>query len=177
MDPFEARLQFYERLQGVTASQLSIQKITSFAIRNKQHYNDLYRCLIEVLEQANVHQRANLLFVIDALARCAHEHEEITRLVGHFEGYKACIKPDVFTIISCVVMDTDGGRVNAHGATKVLGKWLKGGIFDEEVLKDATTYVESMAGDVHQVETVGGSKTDILRRMEEDRERVGCRYY
>ncbi|KAF9353752.1 hypothetical protein BGX34_011396 [Mortierella sp. NVP85] len=51
VDPFEARLEFLSLLAKLNASQHSIQKVGSFAMRNRNLYEDLYSCIIEELEQ------------------------------------------------------------------------------------------------------------------------------
>lgn len=50
-DPFECRLTFLSLLQKLNASQQSIHKVASYAMRHRKLSEDLYSCLIEVLEQ------------------------------------------------------------------------------------------------------------------------------
>jgi hypothetical protein len=55
VDPFEARLEFLSLLAKLNASQHSIQKVGSFAMRNRNLYEDLYSCIIEELEQVRLY--------------------------------------------------------------------------------------------------------------------------
>jgi hypothetical protein len=50
-DPFECRLTFSSLLTKLNASQQAIQKVANYAMRHKNLSEDLYSCIIEVLEQ------------------------------------------------------------------------------------------------------------------------------
>lgn len=50
-DPFECRLTFLSLLQKLNASQQSIHKVATYAMRHRKLSEDLYSCLIEELEQ------------------------------------------------------------------------------------------------------------------------------
>lgn len=50
-DPFECRLMFSALLTKLNASQQAIQKVANYAMRHKNLSEDLYSCIIEVLEQ------------------------------------------------------------------------------------------------------------------------------
>lgn len=50
-DPFECRLTFLSLLEKLNASQQSIHKVATYAVRHRQLSEDLYSCLLEELEQ------------------------------------------------------------------------------------------------------------------------------
>lgn len=53
-DPFECRLVFSELLSKLNATQQAIQKAANYAMRHKNLSEDLYSCIIEVLEQVRI---------------------------------------------------------------------------------------------------------------------------
>jgi CTD kinase subunit gamma len=50
-DPFECRLMFLSLLQKLNASQQSIHKVASYAMRHRKLSEDLYSCIIEQLDK------------------------------------------------------------------------------------------------------------------------------
>lgn len=54
LDPFEARMNFLGLLSKLNASQHSIQKVASFAMRHRSMHEDLYNCIIEALDQVTI---------------------------------------------------------------------------------------------------------------------------
>lgn len=52
-DPFECRLTFLSLLEKLNASQQSITKVANYAVRHRKVAEDLYRCLVDELEQVN----------------------------------------------------------------------------------------------------------------------------
>lgn len=53
-DPFECRLTFLSLLEKLNASQQSITKVANYAVRHRKVAEDLYRCLVDELEQVIV---------------------------------------------------------------------------------------------------------------------------
>lgn len=68
MDGFEVRLQLVSILRKLSSSQNSIQTTIRFLLKHKDRYGvDLWECLIEECEKANLNARMNILYLIDAL--------------------------------------------------------------------------------------------------------------
>lgn len=53
-DPFECRLNFLSLLDKLNASQQSIHKVASYAVRHRKWAEDLYSCLLEELEKVSI---------------------------------------------------------------------------------------------------------------------------
>ncbi|KAK9768669.1 hypothetical protein K7432_000504 [Basidiobolus ranarum] len=160
IDPFEARLAFLSLLKKLTASQQSIHKATNFAIKFKSLYEDLYSCIIEELDQASFSSRLNLLYILDSICH------QTTRM--KFTGYVELVRKDLNTIVNKVVPDNAKGNVNLPSARKVLSGWKMKGIAPAAAIEKIEQSLSSR--DIGDADS-GLSKTDILKRMEEDRER------
>ncbi|CAJ0639152.1 10765_t:CDS:2 [Entrophospora sp. SA101] len=136
MDPFEVRLEFISHLKSLNASQPYIKKCVKYAIQNKGCYEDLYRCILEVMDQSTILPRLNLLYFIDALL-------ESSKSIN-FKGYIELIKQDLNKLILDVTSGPNG-IINVSNTRRILLSWKKKRYFDK--------------------------KNDILKRMEDDRER------
>ncbi|CAJ0833414.1 7669_t:CDS:2 [Entrophospora sp. SA101] len=100
MDPFEVRLEFISHLKSLNASQPYIKKCVKYAIQNKGCYEDLYRCILEVMDQSTILPRLNLLYFIDALL-------ESSKSIN-FKGYIELIKQDLNKLILDVTSESAG---------------------------------------------------------------------
>ncbi|CAH1758623.1 15521_t:CDS:2 [Entrophospora sp. SA101] len=100
MDPFEVRLEFISHLKSLNASQPYIKKCVKYAIQNKGCYEDLYRCILEVMDQSTILPRLNLLYFIDALL-------ESSKSIN-FKGYIELIKQDLNKLILDVTSGPNG---------------------------------------------------------------------
>ncbi|CAO3686808.1 unnamed protein product [Umbelopsis ramanniana] len=162
-DPFECRLEFTSLLQKLNASQQSIQKVANYAMRNKRLSEDLYSCVLESLEQASMNARLNILYVLDSLCQAS--------LKSGFKGYVDLVRLDLDKVIALVVPNDARGMVNAASTRKILNTWKQKGLFDKaslETIENRLPKSEVRIPD-HAKQTF--SKNDILKRMEEDRER------
>ncbi|KAH8554730.1 CTD kinase subunit gamma CTK3-domain-containing protein [Umbelopsis sp. PMI_123] len=162
-DPFECRLEFTSLLQKLNASQQSIQKVANYAMRNKRLSEDLYSCVLESLEQASMNARLNILYVLDSLCQAS--------LKSGFKGYVDLVRQDLDKVIAAVVPNDASGMMNAASTRKILNTWKHKGIFDKaslEIIESRLPKSEVRIPD-HAKQTF--SKNDILKRMEEDRER------
>ncbi|KAF9978350.1 hypothetical protein BGZ73_002733 [Actinomortierella ambigua] len=165
LDPFEARLEFLTLLGKVNASQHSIHKVGSFAMRNKNLYEDLYSCIIEEMDQtSSINTRMNLFYVLDSI--CQHSHK------ARFSGYIDLVRKNLASIITKVTPSGPKGDVNVAATRKVLDTWRTRKIFPENVIEQVQTPLLSrgLATKAPTAET-GLTQDDIIRRMEEDRER------
>ncbi|CAJ0862412.1 1752_t:CDS:2, partial [Entrophospora sp. SA101] len=100
MDPFEVRLEFISCLKKLNASQPYIRKCVKYAIQNKGCYEDLHRCILEVMDQFTILPRLNLLYFIDALL-------ENSKSIN-FKGYIELIRQDLNKLILDVTSGPNG---------------------------------------------------------------------
>ncbi|KAJ2960004.1 hypothetical protein NQZ79_g4599 [Umbelopsis isabellina] len=162
-DPFECRLQFTALLQKLNASQQSIQKVANYAMRHRRLSEDLYSCVIEELEQASMNARLNILYVLDSLCQAS--------LKSGFQGYVDLVRPDLEKIIAAVVPNDARGMVNAASARKILNNWKQKQLFDKDSIGGLEARLPKSEVRIPEHAKQTFSKSDILRRMEEDRER------
>ncbi|KAJ8657231.1 hypothetical protein O0I10_007047 [Lichtheimia ornata] len=169
-DPFECRLTFLSLLEKLNASQQSITKVANYAVRHRKVAEDLYRCLVDELEQASINARLNIVYVLDAIFALSHK--------ARFTGYHDLTRKDLTRIIEAVVPNDSKGIVNVANTRKIINNWRRRGYFEpseldeaEKPLREREASASSQTGGSKADEGGGFSKEDMLRRMEEDRER------
>ncbi|KAF9569992.1 hypothetical protein EC968_002351 [Mortierella alpina] len=166
VDPFEARLEFLGLLGKLNASQHSIQKVGNFAMRNRNLYEDLYSCIIEELEQtSSINARMNIFYVLDSICHQSHK--------AGFPGYMELIQRNLPTIIDCVTPSGPKGNVNVAGTKKILETWRNKKLFPGSVIDTVEEPLLSreLGANAPMTTETGFTKDDILKRMDEDRER------
>ncbi|KAF9936450.1 hypothetical protein BGZ65_002367, partial [Modicella reniformis] len=166
VDPFEARLEFLGLLGKLNASQHSIQKVGNFAMRNKNFHEDLYSCIIEELEQSpSINAKMNIFYVLDSICHQSHK--------AGFPGYIELIQRNLAKIVECVTPSGPKGNVNVAGTKKILGSWRAKKVFPEAVIDKIEKPLSSRELGISAIAIVdsGFTKDDILKRMDEDRER------
>ncbi|CAJ0769136.1 14464_t:CDS:1, partial [Entrophospora sp. SA101] len=122
------RLEFISHLKSLNASQPYIKKCVKYAIQNKGCYEDLYRCILEVMDQSTILPRLNLLYFIDALL-------ESSKSIN-FKGYIELIKQDLNKLILDVTSGPNG-IINVSNTRRILLSWKKKRYFDKKVLDEA----------------------------------------
>jgi CTD kinase subunit gamma len=61
LDPFEARLQFLKQLRSLNASQQSIAKLVSFAVKyGSRCGDDLWECVVDEVEKVSLESGVGL---------------------------------------------------------------------------------------------------------------------
>ncbi|GJJ75598.1 CTD kinase subunit gamma [Entomortierella parvispora] len=166
VDPFEARMEFLGLLGKLNASQHSILKVGNFAMRNRNLYEDLYSCITEELEKTpSINARMNILYVLDSICQQS--------LKAHFAGYTDLLQRGLSKVIDLVAPAGAKGNVNVAGTKKILEMWKTRKIFPANVLDKVMQSLSSrdLGASVLVTSDTGFSKDDILRRMDEDRER------
>ncbi|KAF8979220.1 hypothetical protein BGZ46_005688 [Entomortierella lignicola] len=166
VDPFEARLEFLGLLSKLNASQYSIQKVGNFAMRNRNLHEDLYSCIVEELEQApSINAKMNIFYVLDSICQQSHK--------AGFTGYIDLIQRNLPKIIECVTPSGPKGNVNVAGTKKVLEQWRSKKLFQDGVIDkvEAPLLSRDLGASAPAITEAGFSKDDILKRMDEDRER------
>lgn len=155
IDPFEIRLEFMGLLERLNATQQALSKTTSFALMYMEHSEALYSCIMERMEKTSIFDRLNLFYLIDTLVNSTTNGED----------YREFIKNDLKTILDLVVpLD---GSLNVKHVTKILDGWIRKEIFENNLLNELKEYISNKTKSSH----VPGTKGDIIRRIEEDRER------
>ncbi|KAG0053693.1 hypothetical protein BGZ83_000577 [Gryganskiella cystojenkinii] len=165
MDPFEARLEFGALLSRLNATQHSVQKVSTFAITNRDLHEDLYNCITEELDKTSINARMNLLYVLDAISQQSQK-------VG-FKGYIDLIQRNLSRLIETIAPAGPKGNVNVAGAKKILESWRTKRLYPESAIVKVERPLLARELGTHAPSTseAGLSKDDILRRMDEDRER------
>ncbi|KAK3826734.1 MAG: CTD kinase subunit gamma CTK3-domain-containing protein [Linnemannia gamsii] len=166
VDPFEARLEFLSLLGKLNASQHSIQKVGNFAMKNRKLHEDLYNCIIEELEQTkSLNTRMNIFYVLDSICHQSHK--------AGFSGYIDLIQKNLSKIIECVTPSGPKGNVNVAGTKKILELWRVRKLFSDSALDKVEKPLLSreLGANAPTSFDTGFTKDDILKRMDEDRER------
>lgn len=139
-------------------------------MRHRKVAEDLYRCLVDELEQASINARLNIVYVLDAIFALSQK--------ARFTGYHDLTRKDLTRIIQAVVPNDSKGIVNVANTRKIINNWRRRGYFEpneldeaEKPLLERETSSSSQTGGSKADEGGGFSKEDMLRRMEEDRER------
>ncbi|CAG8561085.1 5484_t:CDS:1 [Diversispora eburnea] len=164
MDPFDARLYFISVLKKVNASQQSIQSCTTFALRHNKYYEDLYRCIMEVMQKATIASRMNLFYFLDSL--CAKSKK------ADFTKYLEYIQRDLKKIVVDLVCERDEGCFNLINTLKVLKSWKEKNYIEISVIENAEKFLLEWKGEKNYPPRLKLPKTDIIKRIEEDRERA-----
>ncbi|KAJ1954672.1 hypothetical protein EC988_002306 [Linderina pennispora] len=162
IDPFEARLLFSNMLDNLTGAQPTIDRVSSFAIKNTTVADNLMDCILEKLDKLSIAPRLNLLFVVDAIL-AGNSRNSTT-------DWHDLVAKEVFAIVQAAIPENSSGDANIQQARKVVIGWKRKGYFDKALMEK----IEKLFAN-----RVGGSTTtgsgmrhqEILKRIEEDRER------
>ncbi|SCV68515.1 BQ2448_636 [Microbotryum intermedium] len=164
---------FVSLLSRLNSSLPSIQKVALFALKHTPRCSlDIWECLVEEVTQANLNARVNLLHLIDAIL-------EKDSIVGSGTWSVLVVRNLKEFVVDGVVGDTREGRINLMSAHQVLKSWRMRRLLDvdvlDEVLKQLDMKKEALTtNDTESNEPISLSlsRNDILRRIEDDRERV-----
>ncbi|KAK9454712.1 CTD kinase subunit gamma CTK3-domain-containing protein [Dipodascopsis uninucleata] len=169
LDSFEARLTFIELLRRLNASIQSATKCAHFALKYQDMCEDLYSCIIEELEKTSLNARINILFFLETLCdNCMR---------AGFTDYVDMVNRDLWEILDKVVPPAQGALANVALARQALENFKQKGLINEDRISDTERLLlereKLVSKDEFQVrrELPSFSKEEILRRMEEDRER------
>ncbi|KDE09814.1 hypothetical protein, variant [Microbotryum lychnidis-dioicae p1A1 Lamole] len=165
-------MQFVSLLSRLNSSLPSIQKVALFAFKHTPRCSpDIWECLVEEGTQANLNARVNLLHLIDAIL-------EKDSIVGSGTWSVLVERNLKEFVVDGVVGDTREGRINLMSAHQVLKSWKTRRLLDvdvlDEVLKQLDMKNKSLTiNDTASCEPISLSlsRNDILRRIEDDRER------
>ncbi|BGO92784.1 hypothetical protein NBRC10512_007903 [Rhodotorula toruloides] len=180
MDPFEVRMEFISLVSKLTSSVLSISKVASFALKHAAKCSDdIWDCYVDEIAHANLNARVNLLYLLDALLD-KEGPKGVSRgaeasAVG-LGSYRVLVERDLGKVVGHVVPETREGILNWMSVQQVLRSWKTRRLLDAEVLEQVTEELENRKTALHDASADSSalanfSKNDILRRIEDDRER------
>ncbi|KAJ2501714.1 hypothetical protein GGH96_001678 [Coemansia sp. RSA 1972] len=155
MDPFEARLLFGNMLDNLTGAQPTIDRVSSFALKNASLADDLFECINEKLTKMAIPPRLNILLMLDGILKqntvwTSLIERNIVRMVAH-----------------TTPKDDPRGDANVVQTLKLVDRWRRKHTFQKRVVDEMD---EILVGR-KSVGEGGMRHQDILKRIEEDRER------
>ncbi|KAL1411366.1 hypothetical protein Q8F55_002322 [Vanrija albida] len=173
LDPFEARLQFLKLLRTLNASQQSIQKVVSFAVKyGARCGEDLWECVEDEVQKGSLNARINIFYFLDSLA-------DTSASLGPPDApYLALIERSLPTLVGAVVPDSREGVLNLKATRAILESWLTRRVVDPAVVDAALAELSQRKAPAGSPQPAGTKRpreamprADVLRRIEEDRER------
>ncbi|GAA5838455.1 hypothetical protein JCM9279_003248 [Rhodotorula babjevae] len=181
MDPFEVRLQFTSLASRLTSSVASVSKVASFALRHASKCaEDIWDCYLDEVSSATLNARVNLLFLLDSLLdkegpRLASARPPATHSGTH-TSYRELVERDLDKVVKLVVPDSREGVLNWMSTAQVLRSWKTRRLLDADILDQVSAELEERKARLHSGSSDSSpfanfSRNDILRRIEDDRER------
>ncbi|KAH7909657.1 CTD kinase subunit gamma CTK3-domain-containing protein [Hygrophoropsis aurantiaca] len=160
MDPFEVRMQFLSLLRKLNATQQSIQKVVSYALKYFSRCGeDLWDCIVEECQKGTVNHRINVLYFLDSLceaAAVARVHAlESSGGAGNMGGggagsaagagaskqymsfYVDFVARDLEKIVEYVVPQGRQGLPNFTSTKQILESWRSKRVIDPQKVDDA----------------------------------------
>ena len=142
-------------------------KVAQFAIKQKHLDEDLFSCVTEEINSTSLNERVNILYFLEALCREARRSGALS--------YVDMVEKDIDAIVEAVAPSNRDGSANIGTVRQVMGHFRDGDLLQKTTIERvesslANREVSEGAAD-SQVESVF-SKEDILKRMDQDRERV-----
>ncbi|WVO15252.1 hypothetical protein L204_102908 [Cryptococcus depauperatus] len=170
-DPFEARMQFLQQLRKLNASQQSIHKVTNFALKyGSRCGEDLWECVMEQCGKGSLNTRVNIIYFLDSLI------EESISLGPNENPFQELVTKNLQELVNNVVPDNHAGILNLKSVRQILESWRVRRIIDPTVVNGVLEFLENRKYETSPSQKKRGheqafSKSEIVRRMEEDRER------
>nr|ODN85841.1 hypothetical protein L203_04728 [Cryptococcus depauperatus CBS 7841] len=173
-DPFEARMQFLQQLRKLNASQQSIHKVTNFALKyGSRCGEDLWECVMEQCGKAGLslqYLTVNIIYFLDSLI------EESISLGPNENPFQELVTKNLQELVNNVVPDNHAGILNLKSVRQILESWRVRRIIDPTVVNGVLEFLENRKYETSPSQKKRGheqafSKSEIVRRMEEDRER------
>ncbi|TDL22983.1 hypothetical protein BD410DRAFT_787796 [Rickenella mellea] len=147
MDPFEVRMQFLTLLRRLNASQQSIQKVVTYALKYFSRCGeDLWDCLVEECQKGSINTRINILYLLDTLCETSllsKAHSAATGGDGSCSFYLDFVARDLGKIVEYVVPDGREGLPNLMSATQILDNWRSKRIIDPQKVEEIITRLHS----------------------------------
>ncbi|PWN22830.1 hypothetical protein BCV69DRAFT_98966 [Microstroma glucosiphilum] len=181
MDAFQVRMDFQALLKRLNASQQSIEKVLGFADRHVAKASaDLWDCILNECGKTNLSSRLNILFLLDFLFT-DYSSRYSQKLINDF---RRMASKDLLRLIDHVVPhdNLNGVKLNSGVTIQILSSWRLKRLFPQEQIADLLARLqERIADTLHSKGSSSNngeeaglptlSHSEILRRIEEDRER------
>ncbi|THU96741.1 hypothetical protein K435DRAFT_858212 [Dendrothele bispora CBS 962.96] len=191
MDPFEVRMQFLTLLKRLNASQQSIQKVVSFAVKFFPPCGeDIWDCIVEECQKGTINSRINILYFLDSLCETCLLVKSRSSSMGNSEAanslYVDYVARDLGKIIEYVVPSGREGLPNLTSAKQMLETWRTKRVIDSQIVDPVLTTLEDRTAskdeqdqepDAPTVKSSNGKRStslprqEVFKRIEEDRER------
>lgn len=105
------RVEFTDMVKKLTASQQSILKACSFALKHRDLHEILYDCIYDELKLATINARLNIFYLVDAICQSSRKI--------NFNGYQLLFERDLLAIVRLCVPDDPTGSINLSSVSKV----------------------------------------------------------
>ncbi|EJD38687.1 hypothetical protein AURDEDRAFT_91842 [Auricularia subglabra TFB-10046 SS5] len=188
MDPFEVRMQFLSLLRKLDAKQQTIQKVVAFALKHFPRCGeDLWDCVIEECTRGSIHMRINILYMLDSLCETSLLNRHLaaasssraspgtkTPATDSQPAYVKYVARDVDMIVDLVVPDEQDGLLNLMSTRQILETWRSKRIIDPHIVDKVLQSLDERKNRLYDFASASSKtfhRTDILSRIEEDRER------
>ena len=196
----QIRMQFLSHLRRLTSAAQSINKVVSFLLKHSSQAPtrpgraaashseaDLWECILEELEKSSINAKINIFYMLDSLLDQS--------LAMGVESYRELVKNDLEKVVNLTVpRDTREGVLNRmstlqvskklscsfnashakfrYASLQVLQSWQIRRLFPGPVLEALLQELKSLRFPTSSVASQQVfSRNDILRRIEDDRER------
>ncbi|CAO1620084.1 unnamed protein product [Parajaminaea phylloscopi] len=190
-DAFQVRLDFTSLLRRLNASQQSILKVLLFADRHAaRSASDIWDCIVSECSKASLSSRLNILFMLDFLfTEYALSASSSGSTAGSrqrlLSSFKSLAQRGLVQIIDAVVPadSWQGVKLNSGVTSQILQSWRIKRIFHQDQLSELLDTLEERRKGISRAATDASStqnaesgpssltKDEIIRRIEEDRER------
>ncbi|KAF8589510.1 hypothetical protein K439DRAFT_1383407 [Ramaria rubella] len=172
MDPFEVRMQFLAQLKRLTASQQSIQKIVTFALKYFSRCGeDLWDCIVEECQKGSTNTRINILYLLDSLCETSLASRSSSSGGTFYVDY---VTKDLAKIVELVVPDGRAGLLNLMSTTQgVLESWRTKRVIDPTKVDEVLVRLDRRKELIHDLPSINEHfpTPEVQKRIEEDRER------
>ncbi|BGP52727.1 hypothetical protein JCM8202_004360 [Rhodotorula sphaerocarpa] len=183
MDPFEVRMQFTTLVsRQLTSSVASISKVAAFALQHAQKCSDdIWDCYLDEIGAVSLNGRVNLLYLLDALLDKEGPKLVTRGAAGSVVGqgsYRALAERDLGRVVAHAVPESREGVLNWMSTYQLLRSWRQRRLLDIAILEQVLAELDERKASLHAIAATGSStafesfsRNDILRRIEDDRER------
>lgn len=110
-DPFDIRMRFTSLIRQLNASVTSSTKAAQYALKHRDHSDDLHSCILEQLEKSNMNSRANIMYFIEHFLDLANKE-------GYHE-YMKMMQRDIIRVVDAVAPEDGSGAANIKVVRKV----------------------------------------------------------
>ncbi|KAI8809733.1 CTD kinase subunit gamma CTK3-domain-containing protein [Cladochytrium replicatum] len=153
LDGFEVFQEFNDLLTRLSGQREAVKNVTRFAHKHIQFAEDLYGALVGRITETDPKKRIFLLHAIDSILNYCKDARK--------DEYLDLVQRDVIQIYKDVLEGEGSSSQNSEKVRKVLKIWRTRKYVTEEQYNE----IENLLG------TEELSRNDILKRMEDDREK------